>query len=183
MNATTPEVPASTGTVGMAGTATADFDGFYRTHYPGLVAAAYALLGDLAEAQDVVQEAFCRTWRRWDTVIGYDNPVAWVRRVALNLANSRWRHLRVVGRHASRERALEVPPLEPDHVALVAALRTLPADQRRALVLHHLVDLPVTAVADEMGVAVGTVKSWLHRGRAALAARLGDAVEEVSGDD
>jgi RNA polymerase sigma-70 factor (ECF subfamily) len=181
MNATTPEVPAAT--AGAAGRAGADFDLLYQAHYQGLVAMAYALLGDLAEAQDVVQEAFCRAWRRWDTITGYEYPVAWVRRVAMNLASSRWRHLRAAGRHLRRERAVDVPPLEPDHVALVAALRTLPADQRRALVLHHLVDLPVTEVAREMGVPAGTVKSWLHRGRAALAARLGETVEEVGGDD
>ena len=56
----------------------------------------------------------------------------------------------------------------------MTALRTLPADQRQALVLHHIVDLPVAEVAHEMGVAVGTVKSWLHRGRAALAAQLAE---------
>ena len=57
---------------------------------------------------------------------------------------------------------------------LVAALRTLPVGQRRAVVLYHLVDLPVDQIAAELGVAVGTVKSWLHRGRAALAAQLDD---------
>ena len=57
---------------------------------------------------------------------------------------------------------------------LVTALRKLPVQQRHAVVLYHLVDLPVDQIADEMGVAVGTVKSWLHRGRAALAAQLQD---------
>jgi RNA polymerase sigma-70 factor (ECF subfamily) len=181
MNATTPEVPAVAGARGV-GSVERDFDLLYQAHYQGLVAMAYALLGDLGEAQDVVQEAFCRAWRRWDTITGYEHPVAWVRRVAMNLASSRWRHLRAAGRHLRRERMVNVPPLEPDRVVLVAALRTLPADQRRALVLHHLVDLPVAEVARELGVSAGTVKSWLHRGRAALAARLG-AVEEVTGDD
>jgi RNA polymerase sigma-70 factor (ECF subfamily) len=69
---------------------------------------------------------------------------------------------------------VDVPPLGPDHVALVAALRRLSPDQRRAIVLHHLVDLPVAEVAHELQVAVGTVKSWLHRGRAALAAELAE---------
>jgi RNA polymerase sigma-70 factor (ECF subfamily) len=184
MNATTPEVPpAPAGAGGAGGAAVAGFDEFYRAHHPGLVAMAYALVGDLPEAQDLVQEAFCRAWRRWDTIVGYDSPAAWVRRVAANLASSRWRHLRVARGHQRRERAVDVPGLEPDHVALVAALRTLPDDQRRVLVLHHLVDLPVTEVAADLGVPVGTVKSWLHRGRAALAARLGDAFEGVNGDD
>jgi RNA polymerase sigma-70 factor (ECF subfamily) len=69
MNPTTPAVPPAT--AGAPSAAVADFDGFYRAHYPGLVAMAYALLGDPAEAQDVVQEAFCRAWRR----LGHDHRV------------------------------------------------------------------------------------------------------------
>jgi len=85
----------------------------------------------------------------------------------------------VARNHLRREQVTHVPGLGPDHVALVEALRQVPADQRRAMVLHYLVDLPVAEVAHEMGVAVGTVKSWLHRGRTALAARLTDTAEEV----
>ena len=59
-------------------------------------------------------------------------------------------------------------------MALVAALRQLPEAQRRALVLHHVCDLPVHAVAAEIGVPEGTVKARLSRGRAALAALLSD---------
>jgi RNA polymerase sigma-70 factor (ECF subfamily) len=157
----------------------ADFDELYQSRYGDVVAMLHALLGDLGEAQDLAQEAFCRAWQRWATVSGYDEPLAWIRRVAMNLATSRWRRLRVARAHLRRERPTDVPGLGPDHVALVAALRRLPTDQRRAIVLHHLVDLPVAEVAHELQVAVGTVKSWLHRGRAALAAHL---AEEPSGD-
>ena len=61
---------------------------------------------------------------------------------------------------------------DESRVALVAALRRLPEAQRHALVLHHLCDLPVHAVAREIGVPEGTVKARLSRGRAALAALL-----------
>jgi RNA polymerase sigma-70 factor (ECF subfamily) len=149
-----------------------DFDELYQARYGDIVAMMHALVGDLTEAQDLAQEAFCRAWQRWRTVSEYDEPLAWIRRVAMNLATSRWRRLRVAKAHLRRERPADVPPLGPDHVALVAALRRLPLDQRRAIVLHHLVDLPVAEVAQELQVAVGTVKSWLHRGRAALAADL-----------
>lgn len=161
-----------------------DFDELYRAHYGNVVAMAYALTGDLAEAQDLAQEGFCRAWQRWGRVAGYDDPLAWVRRVVANLATSRWRRLMVARRHLRREQPGEVPALGPDHVALVVALRALPETQRRAIVLHHLVDLPVAEVARELGVAVGTVKSWLHRGRAALAAKLTEpAIAEVIGHD
>lgn len=154
-----------------------EFDELFRAHYGDVVAMAYALTGDLAEAQDLAQEGFCRAWQRWSRLAGYDDPLAWVRRVVANLATSRWRRLAVAARHLRRERAEPAPPLGPDHVALVAALRNLPERQRRAVVLHHLLDLPVAEVARELGVADGTVKSWLHRGRTALAAHLDDPRE------
>jgi RNA polymerase sigma-70 factor (ECF subfamily) len=153
-----------------------DFDEFYQDHVGDVVAMAYALTGDLAGAQDLAQEAFCRAWQRWTRIAGYDDPLAWVRRVATNLARSRWRRLVTARRHLLSASAPEpAPDLGAEHVALVAALRTLPERHRHAIVLHHLVDLPVVEVARELGVAEGTVKSWLHRGRAALAVQLGEA--------
>jgi RNA polymerase sigma-70 factor (ECF subfamily) len=104
----------------------------------------------------------------------YDDPVAWVRRVAWNLAVSRWRRARTAMLHLHRQRPIE-PQMDgpsPERVALVAALATLPPQQRRAVVLHYLADLPLAEIAAREGVAEGTVKSWLHRGRAALSARL-----------
>jgi len=64
-------------------------------------------------------------------------------------------------------------------VALVAALRQLPEPQRQAIVLHHLLDLPIAQIAAETGVAVGTLKARLARGRAALAAILGTELRET----
>jgi RNA polymerase sigma-70 factor (ECF subfamily) len=151
-----------------------DFDQLYEAHFGDVVAMAYGLTGDLAEAQDLSQEAFCRAWQRWPRISGYDDPLAWVRRVAANLATSRWRRLAAARRYRLRERPSYVPPLDPDHVAVVAALRALPERQRLAVVMHHLLDLPVTTIAQQQGVSAGTVKSWLHRGRAALATHLTD---------
>lgn len=155
------------------------FDAFYAATSAGVVRAVHAMSGDLAEAQDVCQEAYARAWQRWPSIGRYDQPEAWVRQVAWRLAVSRHRRARVglakLHRHGPPP---DVPALQPDHVALVAALRQLPADQRRALVLHHIADLPVAAVASECGVAEGTVKARLSRGRAALAVLLRD--EETS---
>lgn len=150
------------------------FDALYQAYYRDLVALLHALTGDLGDAQDLAQEVFCRAWQRWRVIAGYDDPVAWLRRVGVNLATSRFRRRRTADRHLARERVSVVPALQPDHVALVAALRTLPANQRTAVVLHYLVDLPVANVAHELGVPPGTVKAWLSRGRAALAGRLGE---------
>ncbi|WP_331446759.1 SigE family RNA polymerase sigma factor [Streptomyces xanthochromogenes] len=151
-----------------------EFDVFYTAAYPRLVGQLYALTGDHAEAQDVVQEAFVRAWDRRASVLTGDRaPEAWLRTVAHRLAMSRWRRARhwwelVRGESAPRL----VPEPSPDHVALVAALRRLPETQRTAIVLHHLCDLSVEQIAAETGKASGTVKARLARGRSALAGYL-----------
>ncbi|HEY2948057.1 MAG TPA: SigE family RNA polymerase sigma factor [Micromonosporaceae bacterium] len=162
-----------------ADAAAVEFDAFYQASFAALLTVAYAHTGDPAEAQDLCQEAYCRAWQRWSAVARYDNPAAWVSRVVVNLARSRWRHAKVVHAHDRRTRHFDVPGLGPDHVAIVAALRALPVEQRRAVVLHYILDLAVADVAHEMGAPAGTVKSWLYRGRAALAAHL----EEIDRPD
>jgi RNA polymerase sigma-70 factor, ECF subfamily len=128
-------------------------------------------------AQDLAQEAYIRAWQRWKTVSTYGSAESWVRVVISRLSNDRFRRLRVSRRI---ERRLgpppPVPPPSDDTVLLVAALRRLPAGQRRAVSLHYLADLSIAEIAAEEGVAEGTVKSWLSRGRAALAAYI-DAEE------
>ena len=155
-----------------------DFDTFYAATSERVLAQVHAFTGDLAEAQDCVQEAYARAWQRWHTVREYDAPNAWVRRVACRLAVSRFRHTRAgIGVLRRQGPPTVVPDLDPSHVALISALRKVPADQRLALVLHHVADLSLEDVALETGVPVGTVKSRLSRGRAALAALLSDDAE------
>lgn len=158
-----------------AGSAAPDFDDFYAGSSAQVVRTLHAMTGNLAEAQDVVQEAYARAWQRWGTVGRYDAPEAWVRQVAWRLAVSRARRAKVgLGKLKGAGASGVVPALQPDHVALVAALRQIPEAQRRAVVLHHLVGLSVAEVAAECGVPDGTVKARLSRGRAALAALLHD---------
>lgn len=155
----------------------ASFDELYAAHYGDLTVQLYAYFGDRQEAQDVVQEAFCRALSRWRTVSRYDDPVAWVRRVAWNLALSKWRRARTALAFLRKQRpaTTHVDGPSPERVALLAALATLPAPQRRVVVLHYLADLSVAEVAEQVGVPEGTVKSWLHRARTALAAQLDSA--------
>jgi RNA polymerase sigma-70 factor (ECF subfamily) len=148
-----------------------EFDELYDVSFRRLVAQVYALTGDLEEARDCVQDAFVKAWSHRRRLDSTDHPEAWVRTVAYRIAVSRWR--RIVRGRRDPDRALALPletiPLGPDHVAVVAALRRLPEEQRRALVLHHLADLPVADIARQEGTPVGTVKARLSRGRAALA--------------
>lgn len=153
-----------------------EFDRFYAASFHRLVGQVYAMIGDRDEAQECVQEAFVRAWSHRRQLERAQAPEAWVRTTAYRLAVSRWRRT-VRGRRAP-DRAVQqtTPPAEPseDHVAVVSALRQLPEAQRRALVLHHVCDLPVQTVAAEVGVPVGTVKARLSRGRAALLRLLAD---------
>jgi RNA polymerase sigma-70 factor, ECF subfamily len=156
------------------------FEAFYHAHHRRLVIAMYAYVGDLAQAQDLAQEAFARALSRWERLARYDDPLAWVRRVAWNLATSRWRQLRRLELFLARHRPEHVPEPSTDRVDLDAALATLAPRLRRALVMHYLADMSVLEIAAHELVAVGTVKSWLHRGRSALAAALTDQHEENS---
>jgi len=152
-----------------------EFDVFYTATSRRVLGQVYAITGDRAEAEDAVAEAYLKAWDRWATVRECDSPEAWVRRVACRNAVSSWR--KAVNRvRAHRRDAGERSPDEPgpDHVALVHALRQIPPDQRRVVVLHHLVGLSVGEIAIEVGAPTGTVKARLARGRRAMAGHLTD---------
>jgi RNA polymerase sigma-70 factor, ECF subfamily len=149
------------------------FDEFYRDTSARMLRYGYALTGDLAEAQDVVQEAYTRAWRHWRKVAAHPAPEGWLRLTVGRLATDRWR--RLSGWRAAVRRAGPPEPAGPpieDAVWLITALRKLPAPTRQAVALHYLFDLPVAAIAAETGTPVGTVTSRLSRGRAELAAML-----------
>lgn len=156
----------------------AAFDALYDASFRRLVGQVYAMCGNLAEAQDCVQEAFVRAWDKRRTISRDGSPEAWVRTTACRLAVSRWRRTKLALRLTDRSQRPALP-VEPDvtRVALQRALATLSPDQRRAIVLHHLADLSVAEVARELDVPQGTVKAWLSRGRAHLASLLDDQTE------
>jgi RNA polymerase sigma-70 factor (ECF subfamily) len=140
----------------------------YAASYRRLLGQLIGVTGSVAEAEDVLQEAFVRGLDHPRRLLGADNPEAWLRTVAVNLARSRWRRAQRFLRLAPR---LVEEPLTADvdsHVVLVQALRNLPAGQREVIALHHLADLTVEQVADILGLPTGTVKARLSRGRSAL---------------
>jgi len=160
-----------------------EFDDFYSASFSRLTAQLYAMIGDRDEAQECVQEAFVRAWANRRKLDQAEHPEAWVRTTAYRLAVSRWRRTKLGRRPADRAvaPATSTPAVDESRVALVHALRQLPEHQRQALVLHHMCDLPVQAVAQEVGVPEGTVKARLSRGRAALAALLDPNAEGFPG--
>ena len=147
----------------------------YDASYRRLVGQLATVTRSLSEAEDVVQEAFARAVNHPHNFRRTDNPEAWLRTVALNVARSRWTRAKRWARLAQRlaDRPLQTGP-SPDHVALVRALQQLPRGQREVIALHHLADLPVQEVAATLGIPAGTVKARLSRGRAALAVLLAD---------
>jgi RNA polymerase sigma-70 factor, ECF subfamily len=132
------------------------FEEFYTGSVGRLLGQLFLVTGNLHEAEEVVQEAFARASMRWSWLRDYNAPEAWVRRVAMNLAADRARKLRRQAKAILRMG----PPAEASEIwvetlALVEALRTLPMRQRQAIVLHHLVGLPVEGVAETMRVPAG----------------------------
>lgn len=171
------EPPPLRGTWNIVEKPFSDIEEFYAVHFHGLTVQIYAYTGDFSAAQEIVQEAFCRAIPRWSKIVGYDDPLAWVRKVAFNLAVSRWRRARTAMTFLNKQRAEYLAGPGPDRVALVAALKRIPDKHRQVVVMHHLGDVPIAEIAHSMGVPEGTVKGWLHRGRAALAAELREGKE------
>lgn len=157
---------------------TEHFDAVYQQSRDRLVMQLMAFSGSYADAADAVQEAFLRAWLRWERVGSYDDPEGWVRRVAYHLAVSRWRHARqLVLRPVTEQGSYELPD---DGLTVITALKALPVSERRAIVLYHLGGLSVEQTAADMQAPVGTVKSWLSRGRARLRAELASQDLEVT---
>ncbi|GGR03198.1 SigE family RNA polymerase sigma factor [Kitasatospora griseola] len=150
-----------------------EFTDFYSHSVRRLTGQLYLVTGDLHEAQDVVQEAFVRAWGHRRSLDRDHAPEAWVRTVAGRLAISRWRRARTAARAWRRHgEPADVAGPDPGAVDLAAALRRLSERQRLCAALFYVCDLPLDRIADETGMAPGTVKAHLSRARAALAQHL-----------
>jgi RNA polymerase sigma-70 factor (ECF subfamily) len=151
----------------------------YAAHYRRLVALVAAVSGSPSEAEEAVQEAFVRALGLSGHRAVVQDPEAWLYQVAVNIARSRWRRIatgrRYAGHLAARNKVAQSELEQTDsRLALLAALRRLPFEQREALALHYLADLPIEAIGVRIGAPIGTVKARLSRGRAALAKLLAE---------
>jgi RNA polymerase sigma-70 factor (ECF subfamily) len=155
-----------------------DFEECYAAHFPKITVQIAAYVGGVAEAQDIVQEAFARALPRWGKLAGYADPGAWVRHVAWNLAKTRWRRQQRLALFLRGHREEQVAGPGPDRVALTRALAKLPETHRRAFVLYYIAEMTVAEIAEQERTPEGTIKSWLHRARAAMAAQLAEAPRE-----
>lgn len=151
----------------------ASLEALFWQSYASIVQALALAGGDLATAEDATQEAFALAWVRWDRISRYDNPGAWVRRVAINkLRNAHRSRLR--GEAAVQRMTYEAastPPSEPES-DLTGALQRLPYKQRLCAVLFYVDGLSTAEVARAMGISQGSVSQHLNRARTALRAHL-----------
>lgn len=152
---------------------------FVARDYGRVVASVALITGDRASAEDAVQDALVKAWRR---DLRLASLAGWVAVVAANDARSGLR------RRKSEDRALERLQLSTPDVAaegagsdvvdVARALAKLSRRQREVAVLHYYLALTVAEVAAALGVSQGTVKTMLHRARAALASALGEGERE-----
>ena len=150
-----------------------DFEDWYRTEHPRVLASLTLVAGDVEVARDATDEAFARALDKWDRVSTMARAGGWTYRVALNLVRRRMRRAalerRLLARHAD-PLALPEPAMELWHL-----VRALPDRQRRAVVLRYVADLPEAEIAEAMGVARGTVAATLAAARSRLASMVADA--------
>ncbi len=148
----------------------------YQATALGLIRLAYVILGDPHTAEDVVQEAFCNLFRRWDRLQHTESLEYYVRASVVNACRSALRRRSVRGRRVLYE--LPAPSAEAavlggaERDALIRAVDLLPARQRETLVLRYYLDLPDDEIARLMGVGPSTVRSAAHRALHALARTL-----------
>jgi RNA polymerase sigma-70 factor (sigma-E family) len=170
------------------GRARQEFEAFVAGSGDELLRTAYLIAWDLTEAEDLVQETLLRVARRWRRVRSMEHPIAYARRILVNLALDG-------GKRRSRRR-IELggeQPIEPaDETSgrviagvalrsdLMTALAALPPRQRAVLVLRYFVDLRESDVAEALGCSLGTVKSTASRGLVRLAQELGGADRDPS---
>jgi RNA polymerase sigma-70 factor (ECF subfamily) len=144
----------------------ADFERLYQASYGKILGTLTAMLGDRAAAEDCVQDAFERAFKKWATWKPIAPAEAWVHRIAINAAVSYQRKMRLreVGEVIRR---LGRPGLAPDpeeiveHRDLVAALAKLPPKQAAAIVLRHYHGYTNRTIAQALGIPERTVASRL----------------------
>jgi RNA polymerase sigma-70 factor (sigma-E family) len=171
------------------GRARTEFETFVAQSADELLRTGYLIVWDLAEAEDLVQDTLVRVARRWPRVRRMKHPIAYARKILVNLAlDGRARHARrreeldgclSDGRADHKaERAVAQVAL---HSSVIDALGTLPPRQRAVLVLRYFADLTEADVAEALGCSLGTVKSTASRGLARLHEQLHEPELNVKG--
>jgi RNA polymerase sigma-70 factor (ECF subfamily) len=157
-----------------------------RRHERRVYNIAFRMLGRQEDAHDATQDAFLSCYRHLASFRGDSAFSTWIHRIAVNACNDLLRK-RSPMLSLDDELGPEPPP-SPDHADQAAgatdvqrALMEVPPDFRVVLILHEVQDVPVEEIARALELPIGTVKSRLHRGRAALGRALVREPEGVPG--
>jgi RNA polymerase sigma-70 factor (ECF subfamily) len=161
------------------------FAELYREFESMVYNLALRMSGNPADAEDIAQETFIRTYRHLKKFKGKSSLKTWVFRIALNCSNSR---LKRRGRRQAHHVDDGEPELEravasgrsPEEKALAmdlsetvrAGLAGLPTHYREAVLLRDFQDLNYSEIAEVLGVQIGTVRSRIARGRELLRQRM-----------
>ncbi|MFI1027783.1 helix-turn-helix domain-containing protein [Streptomyces sp. NPDC020951] len=149
------------------------FDALYAFCAPALVRQTYLLSGRRELARESVERAFQLAWQRWPEVAVDRDPAGWVRATAYEFALSPWHRFRPRYRHP------EPPPADASDRALLDVFLTLPAPQRRTLLLYDGVGLDLPETAAETEASTPAAANRLLRARKVIAARLPDLADPV----
>jgi len=148
-----------------------DFDCFVADNTEVLLRTAYLIVGDLQESEDLVQETLFKVAKRWPRVCRMDHPMAYARRILVNLAlrgsSKRLRRRTELSESRIDDSGAPAAALEM-YDEIHAALAQLPPRQRTVLVLRYFLDLPEAEVAKALRCSLGTVKSSASRGLSRL---------------
>jgi RNA polymerase sigma-70 factor (sigma-E family) len=156
-------------------------DGLRAAHaneYQRLVGLARLLVDRREDAEEVVQEAFARTWARLGRVNG-DDPLPYLRRAVVNQSRGRLRRRRTAEAHrpdapTDAESAESGAARAASARAVLDQVAALPRRQRECVALRFYADLSVRDIAHALDIAEGSVKSHLHRALSTLAIELED---------
>lgn len=143
---------------------------------------AGAILRSPSEAQDAVQDAFVRAWKDLPRLRDTERWTPWFRSLTVHAAIDRLRHrrrLREVDLDAHQPRAVvDTTDATADRDRIRQALQTLSVDDRTILILRFAEDMEVPAIANTLGIRLGTAKARLHRATTRLRAALGDGSDQ-----
>jgi RNA polymerase sigma-70 factor (ECF subfamily) len=153
------------------------FEGIVRRWQRRLVSLAWRFCRDRARAEDMAQEAFLRAYRSLATFRGASSFSTWLTAIALNTYRSRWRAdgpplLSLdPALQASGATPLEDLQETQRHEYVRRAVLSLPERYREAIVVYYFEEKDVAQAAEVLGIAEGTLKARLHRGRELLRRR------------
>ena len=152
-----------------------EFDAFFQHVHPRLYAALCLTTGDRHEADEIAQEAFLRVLERWDRVSAMDDPTGFLFTTAMNVFRKRYRRAKLASRlPIARSSVEDAFATIDDRDVLVRAMRDLTPQQRAAIVLTAILDIPSQEAAEVLGIKDSTVRVLAGKARAQLRTTVGD---------